>query len=269
MKTLVTHINPHLDDICAIWLFKKYYPDFKDAELKFISPAKVSIVDDENIVCFGVGKGSFDEHKGDIGDCATSLVWKQIQKENLVPKDEFEKQALDELVEWVRLIDTATFPNLPFGDFTVPAFLRPRTGKSKDSNEAVKLGEEILDRILKVLILKQETKRDFDKRIEFNSRWGRGAAILSKAASRAVVSDLGGDDYALYLIKSPRSTQFFTPREDLDLTPLYRQVSELEPKAGWFLHHAKRMILCGSDTTPEVKGSQLSVNQLIKVAKET
>ena len=40
MKTLVTHINPHLDDIAAIWLFKKYHPDFKDAKIEFISASR-------------------------------------------------------------------------------------------------------------------------------------------------------------------------------------------------------------------------------------
>ena len=40
MKTLVTHINPHLDDIAAIWLFKKFHPDFKDAKIEFISASR-------------------------------------------------------------------------------------------------------------------------------------------------------------------------------------------------------------------------------------
>jgi len=37
MKALITHINPHLDDIFAIWLLKKYDPKYADFEVDFIS----------------------------------------------------------------------------------------------------------------------------------------------------------------------------------------------------------------------------------------
>ena len=36
MKTLITHINPHLDDVFAIWLLKKYDPKYQDFEVWLI-----------------------------------------------------------------------------------------------------------------------------------------------------------------------------------------------------------------------------------------
>lgn len=274
MKTLVTHINPHLDDITAIWLFKKFHPQFKKAKVRFLSAAKKmpppnKIDNNPNVIYFGVGMGKFDEHKGDIGECATSLVWKDIKSSALTPKDQTETMALDELVEWNRLLDTAQFPQLPFGDFSVPTFLRPTSGKEKDSLEAYKLGEQILERILKVLVQKMKLKIDWGKHLEFKTKWGSTAAISSNFANRGQVRDLGEGKYSLILIYRPEggSVEFFSDREGVDLTPLYLNLTKEDPEAGWFLHHVKRMILCGGRTAPDAKPTKLSFEQLIEIAK--
>ena len=87
MKTLVTHINPHLDDISAIWIFKKFHPDFKDAEIEFINASRDEALKNESgeKIYFGTGGGKYDEHKGDLEDCAASLVWKDIKAKGLAP----------------------------------------------------------------------------------------------------------------------------------------------------------------------------------------
>src|SRR3989304_5908519 len=167
MKTLVTHINPPLDDICAIWLFKRFHPQFKGASVEFLSAAKEGVTfegkpvdSDADIVHFGIGRGKFDEHKGDVGESATSLVWRDIKKANLAPKIELEVKALDELVEWNRLIDTGQAPKYEFSEFSVQSFIRPLDSKSETSQKAIELGEEILNRILKVLKRKQQAILD-------------------------------------------------------------------------------------------------------------
>src|SRR5687768_15877049 len=98
MKTLITHINPHLDDISAIWLFKKFNPEFKDAQIEFINASREEALknETEDRIYFGTGGGKFDEHKGDLEDCAASLVWKDIKSSPLKPGDEIELQALDD-----------------------------------------------------------------------------------------------------------------------------------------------------------------------------
>ena len=47
MKKLITHINPHLDDISAIWLFKRFYPEFLDAEIEFIGASRDAALKDQ------------------------------------------------------------------------------------------------------------------------------------------------------------------------------------------------------------------------------
>lgn len=267
-KTLVTHINPHLDDIAAIWLFKKSHPQFKTAELEFISAheGNQGLQDTDDKVHFGVGRGKFDEHKGDLEDCATSLVWKYIKNQNLTPKDEVELKAYEELVEWSRLIDLGQMPLQQFDEFSVQAFIRPHESTKEGSTEAVVLGEKILDRILSVLKRKQRSLKDWEKKIEFESRFGQSFALFSQYISRDFCQRQKG---VLFLMYNPqyKSVQFFTPDKAIDLTPLFEKLQELDPKASWYLHHSKHFILCGAGSDPVFKPTKLSFEQLLDVAK--
>jgi len=87
MKTLITHHNPHLDDICGMWLLERFDPSFKAAKHFYVAAnpdvLHKKIPSDANHVPVGVGRGAFDEHKGDINDSAASLVWKFLKKKGL------------------------------------------------------------------------------------------------------------------------------------------------------------------------------------------
>ncbi len=271
MKTLVTHINPHLDDIAAIWLFKKFHPDFADAKIEFISASQGNkpIEKSEEKVFLGVGRGKFDEHKGDLEDCAASLVWKNLKGEGLTPKDEAEANALTELVEWVRLGDLGRLPIEKFDDFTVPSFIRVfGSEQAATSLENTDLGLKILDRIYRGLINKHKAEKDWEVRVEFETKWGKGVAVKSAFVNRGFCKNKGVD---ICLMVDPRygSVQFFTPKpkNEGDLEPIYRKVKELDPQATWFLHQSHHMVICGSGSAPDSKRTKLSFDQLIEVAK--
>lgn len=268
-KILVTHINPHLDDIAAIWLFKKFNPDFKEAKLEFLKATSGTVTwegkpVDENpdVVHFGIGKGKFDEHKGDVDECATSLVWKEVEQK---VSDNIEKLALQRIVEWVTLEDTGRLPIGPFDEFSVPAFIRPDDSSKQGSTKAVEMGSEILDRILNVVKNTEQAKVDWKERIEFDSKFGKSFAIKSNAVDRNFCKEQGGD---LFLMYDPKSgfVQYFTPSFEIDLEPIYQKVKQLDPQADWFLHHSHHMVICGSGTAPDSKPTKLSFEQLIEAA---
>ncbi|MBI2596501.1 hypothetical protein HYW46_07275 [Candidatus Daviesbacteria bacterium] len=290
MKILVTHINPHLDDIAAIWLFKKFYPEFKEAEIEFISQTKTGDIGKETTdrIFFGTGGGRFDEHssptdehssptdehssptdehKGDIGESAMSLVWKEIKNKDLAPEDKFEAQALDEIVRWNTLYDTAKMPLGEFDEFSVESFIRSTRNSSKDSLKTVELGCEILDRILPVLVRKQHALADWGKRIEFKTKWGKSVALDSEAFHKTLAYRHG---FQLVIQKSPK-TGFIgitaPGLSDVDLSPVYKKLIKTEPEAGWYLHQSKKMVLCGSSSSPDAKLSALTTKQLIDIAK--
>lgn len=267
-KKLITHINPHLDDIAAIWLLKKYLPDFANAEIDFISADNQHQIESDDLLFVGVGRGKYDEHKGDVEDCATSLVWKDLLSKNLSPQDQNQKKAVDELVEWSRVIDLGRYPEQEFSDFIVPAFIRPSDNTKQSSLDAVELGEKILDRILEVLIKKQRSLSDWQNKIEFDSLFGKAVAVSSQTINRAFCKANG--DAVLYLMVDPvtNHVQYFTPEFDIDLEPIYLKLKQLDPQADWFLHQSHHMVICGSGSSPDSKTTDLSFEQLIELAKK-
>lgn len=268
MKVLITHINPHLDDICAIWLFKKFHPDFADAKLKFISAdeGNKGLENSEDKVYFGVGRGKFDEHKGDIGECATSLVWKDTLSSSLKPQNEIEKKAYERIVEWVRLEDTGKLPQGDFDQFNIPAFIRLKDNDPQTSSKSTELGAQILDRILNVLKDDEQSEKDWQEKVEFETKFGKSFALNSDKIDRPFCKKKGGD---LFLINGPKIgyVQFFTPRDDVNLEPIYQKLKAVDQEAGWFLHHSHHILICGSGSSPDSKRTKLSFEQLIEVAK--
>lgn len=267
MKTLVTHINPHLDDISAMWLFKRLQQGFSEINLEFISASRDAGKDEsEDKIYLGTGGGKYDEHKGDLEDCATSLVWKDLGVKGLLPKDEITAKALEELVEWNTLIDLGRLPRQDYEEFSVPAFIRAKDSSVESSKKAVELGFEILDRILEVLKKKQQSIKDWQEKIEFDSTFGKGVAVESQTVDREFCRTQKGD---LFLIVDPktRSVQYFTPSFEIDLEPIYRKVRELDPQASWFLHQSHHMVLCGGGSVPQFTATKLSFEQLIEAAK--
>lgn len=268
MKTLVTHINPHLDDIAGIWLFKKFHPDVKDAKIEFISASRDAAVKEKNKdkIFVGTGGGQFDEHKEGLQTCAGTLVYEYLRKKNYIPKDEILRGALDRLLEWNQLIDTGRAPDCQFDEFSVQAYIREKDGLPQNSQKSVELGCEILDRILIVLKRKQNSIKDWGSRVEFQSKFGKSFAVISETINREFCREQGGDLFLMYHPKH-KSVQFFTPSFEIDLKPIYDKVKSLDPEASWFLHQSHHMVICGSSSAPDSKPAKLSFQELIKVVQ--
>lgn len=267
MKTLVTHINPHLDDIFGIWLLKKYDPKYGEYEADFISATHDNGEEEtEEKVFVGTGGGKFDEHKEGLKTCAGSLVFDYLKKEKFLPQDEILVKALEEMVEWNKAIDMGTIPIEAYDEFSVPAFIRCKDSTVESSKKSVELGSRILNRILLVLKRKQQSILDWEKRVEFESKFGKSYAIVSETIDRPFCKRQGGDLFLIYHPKY-RSVQYFTPSHTLDLSPIYEKVKKLDSEADWFLHQSHHMVLCGSSSAPDSKPTKLSFEELIEVAK--
>lgn len=266
MKILVTHINPHLDDIAAIWLFKKYHPDFKEAKIEFISAARDKAGEEtEDKIFLGTGGGQFDEHKEGLNTCAGSLVYEYLKDKGFIPENEIIKGALEKLVQWNKLIDTGKGPDSEFTEFSVQSFIRCKDSSDLNSQKSVELGIEILERILIVLKRREHSIKDWKKRVEFTSKFTKSYAVISETIDREFCREQDGKVYLMY---HPRfkSVQFFAP--NLDLESIYKKVKELDPAASWFLHQSHHMVICGSSSAPDSKTTKLSFEELIQVVKE-
>lgn len=267
MKTLVTHINPHLDDIFAIWLLKKYDPKYLDFDVDFISASHDKASEEtEEKVFVGTGGGKFDEHKEGLKTCAGSLVFEHLKKEGLFPKDDMEVKALEEMVEWNKKIDTGTIPIEAYDEFSVPAFIRSKDNKKESSLNDVELGSNILERVLEMQKRKQQSLKDWEDRVEFDTTFGKTIAVKSDTVDRPFCKRMGGD---LFILLAPKynGVQYFTPSHTLDLSPIYVKVKEMDPEADWFLHQSHHMVLCGSSAAPEAKPTKLNFEELMEIVK--
>lgn len=267
---MVTHLKPHLDDVCAVWLFRRYQPEFKNARVEFVPYSKSRALEEETAdrIFLGTGGGKFDEHKGDLEDCATSLVWKYLKQTGYAPSEDLEFQALAELVEWSRLIDLGEAPQSEFGEFSVQSFIRPREDTQEASLKAVEMGSWILDQILGRLRDKQQGMKDWQKHVEFSSRFGLSYAVQSEAIDRPFCRERGGKLFLIY--STERGVQFFTPGTDIDLEPLHKKLTETEPDADWYLHQSHHIILSGSSAASAEdrnRKTKLSFQQLVEVIK--
>ncbi len=268
MKALVTHINPHLDDIASIWLFKTFHPEFKGAKVEFISASRnqAEREETEDKIFVGTGGGKFDEHKEGLNTCSGSLVYEFLKGKGYIPEDEITRKALEALVEWNRLIDTGKASDSQFDEFSVQSFIRCKDSTCENSEKSLQLGVQILNRILAVLKRKQQSTKDWEKRVEFQTKFGRAFATVSETINREFCREQEGDLFLMYNPKY-KSVQFFTPSSEIDLKAIYDKVKSLDPEASWFLHQSHHMVICGSASAPDSKSTKLSFNELIEIAK--
>jgi hypothetical protein len=264
MKTLITHINPHLDDIVGIWLLKKYNPEFKEALVEFMSASHKGEQETEDRVFVGTGGGKFDEHKEGLDTCAGTLVYEYLDQNGFIPSDAT-KKALEKLIHWNFLIDTGRGSNSEFDEFSVQSFIRTKDSKDDSSLKSVELGREVLDRILEVLIKKEQSILDWEKRVEFESKFGKGYGVESETVNREFCREQDGE---IYIMVDPKNkgVQYFSPQVDIE--EIYKKVKEQDSEADWFLHQSHHMVICGSSSAPDSKPTKLSFEQLIDVAKQ-
>lgn len=262
-KLLVTHINPHLDDITALWLFKRFVPEFQEAEIKFISQTEKT-VSDPNVIHLGVGRGQFDEHRGLPDECTTSLVWKWIKKNNFAPKEEATQAALEELVEHVRQEDTG---HLKTDVYDLDSIISGANILFRDSSKTSELVFSIIDSLLISSKNQVQLKKDWEKRIEFETKWGKGAALITKSSLGSFAYKQG---FVLIVAIHP-STNWHSIKADanssIDLTPIYEKLKQIDPEAYWYFHQSKKMLINGSDVAPNVKISKLTLQDMINVLK--
>ncbi|MBI2451403.1 MAG: hypothetical protein HYV52_03700 [Parcubacteria group bacterium] len=271
-KILVTHINPHLDDIAAFWLFQRFHPDFQDAELKFLSQhhsptwENKPVDSDLDVIHLGVGRGMFDEHRGLPDESTTSLVWKWLKEKKLGPQEEILEKAIDKFVEQVRLEDTGHFIQR---EFSLPSVISGLNIFFRDSIKTSKTIFPILDGLVEFLKTEVILDQDWPKRIEFETAWGKGVALESQSRPYDYGYHRGFEIViSLNPVNGWRSIRAKGP-SNIDLTPVYGKLKEIDLKTDWYFHHSKKMIINGGDVAPEVKVSRLSLSELIKIVVQS
>lgn len=270
-KILVTHVIPHLDDIAALWLLVRFDPSARHAPLRFIETSPEGVKLPPGAVGVGVGRGRYDEHKGDRKDSAVSLVWKDLKRRGKLPGG-LRGRALSELVDFVRRGDMGEYigkegPGMPIAT-TLRALAR-LPGESSAS--AARVGFRLLDAMLELHEERVKIDAAIARGRKFMTRWGKGVGLTVEAVPGMVSERIAQLGYALVVLRYP-SKGFLhvraTPRKGVDLSGLARIVMREEPQARWYLHHSKQMLLQGDWIAPISTRSRYGVDGMIKLIRK-
>lgn len=275
-KTIVTHNSPDFDGIPAIWLLKKFHPEFENAQVAFV-PAGNSTYNNEpvdsnpEILHVDTGGGKFDHHQTNEFTCGAKLVYDWLVKEGYVGNDE----ALARLIEIVTQLDHGwdTYKWCESADdrheFSIYNILVGwKILYLKQDEKHIEWTMHALDSIYKLLQLKVQAEREIKEGLKFKTRFGEGVAVYT--ANDAVLDVAIKEGFALIARKDPgRGYVRITGSSGhkVDLTRAYEELLKADPEATWFLHASKVLVRNGSSRNPTMKPTKLTIEEVVEILK--
>lgn len=277
MKTIVAHISTDLDAITSAWQIVRYVPDWNNPSFKFVPAGKTldgkNPDADPNIIHVDTGLGKFDHHQFSSDKLsATKLVFDYIMKKDYVKKSDHE--ALSRIVDFATLIDHFGEVNFPdpsadLYDFSLYRLIEGLKSTGMKDEEVMKHVFVILDGLLDLFKKKINAEQEVKNGFIFQSRWGKALAMETQNEETMKLALKQG--YRVVVRRNPK-TSFLRiktlPEKDIDLTSAYEKILELDPKATWFLHAGKHMLLNGSSKNPEANPSVLTLKKVIEILRK-
>ena len=273
-KTIVTHSSPDFDGIPAIWLFKKFHPDFSDAKVEFV-PAGTTLngepVDSNpDIVHVDTGLGMFDHHQTNDFTCGVQLVYEYLVKGGYIAKeDEAMARLVRILTELDHGYDNYKWPDLANdrNEFFVHNVLSGfKIVNPKQDNKYVEWVSGCIEGIYKLLQNKVHAEAEIARGVKFKTKWGEGVGIETVNDSVLDVAIKGG--FAVVFRKDPLKGYLRitgSNSHQVDLTKAYEVLLSKDHEATWFLHASKVLLRNGSTRNPSMKPTKLGVNEVVEV----
>jgi hypothetical protein len=276
-KIIVTHFNPDLDAVAAVWLIKRFLKGWEEAELKFTPPGKYTFDDqpvDSNpeVLYVDTGLGKFDHHRNNDIICAATLVWDFI-KEETGKKDE----AIERLVAVVNQVDHAqdlTWPEAEDDRYELMLHMIlegfKRVASDGDvSQRIIDFGLKALDGAHRMYQEKVDAENELEKGQEFKTRWGKAIALKTKNDVVLFLGEKKG--YCLVVQLNPGAGHlkiYGRLDKGVDLTKAWKEFKKKDPDPFWFLHSSKAILANGARSQPEYQPTKLSLEEIIEILKK-
>lgn len=270
----MTHINPDLDAMTAVWLLKRFDPDFKNAEVKFIYAGSTyqerKVDSDAEVVHVDTGWGKFDHHQTNERTCASRLILSFLGLKN---------EAVERMVEVVTEVDyEAADLKYPDAGADKYAFLfnerKIISGWQKrypgQSDKHLEWGLVVLDGVYENLKSKLEAQSVIQNQgIPFETRWGQGLAATTSVFGFMPLAQAQG--FVVVAVKDPKKGHVRihglsqAGKEAVDFTAVAEQLRAKDPRATWFLHASKKLLLNGSTVNPNMIPTSLNLDDVVEV----
>lgn len=277
-KLIVTHNHPDLDAIMSVWMLMRFdQPRYGDAGLAFVPAGttyKGQTVDsDPNVVHVDNGRGKYDHHTpGGYETCAAKLVHQDLVKQGAVGASD---QALSQMSEFALAIDR--FEDSGWDEplatryaFTLHEVIPMLHGlQTMDDEAVVRYVLVYLDAVYLRLKQLHEAEEIIATGDEFECGLGRGVAVLS--GNNEVVKIAQKKGYALVVLQNPKYGYMRikgVPGKNIDLTPLYDKIMQVDRPDQWYLHPSRQMLLNGSDKSSPKDPTTLKLDEVVSLVKE-
>lgn len=257
----------------------------------------IEVVDGVETIHVDTGMGKLDHHQTmDSNVCGASLSLDYVlsNTQSTIKKHETKRQAVERMVDLV--VDDDHFqdvylsnPQSDIYDFGINGIIQGF--KLMHPKDDTKLINHVLD-VLDILLHTFEGKIWAENEIkeesrEFDTIWGKGLAIESINDTVMKLGQIMG--YFVVIRKDPKygfvrikgwpkkrikpqesgimgqDKEFREKIESIDLTSVYEKVKKLDPEVSWYLHVSKRMLLNGSSKSSNMKGTKLTLDEIIKL----
>lgn len=276
MKTIVTHLSPDLDAIASVWLIKRYNPGWMGANVAFVSSGglwnEIAIDSDPDVIYVDTGLGKFDHHQTTDHTCATKKVFNFLHNQGSIPSKCIE--GLSRLVTLITQLDH--FAEVSFPDPASDRYdicLHQLTGALKyvvgSDAKVVESMLPLLESAQTVFVNKVKAEQDIKDGFIFDSKWGKSIIISTDNKEAMKLAQKMG--FMLVVTKTMEKGYVrikIPPFIKEDLEPLYQKILKNDPKAYWYFHVSKHMLLNDPTQKPDSVPSSLSLKQLVALIKE-
>ncbi len=265
----------------------------------------IEIIDAVETIHVDTGLGRLDHHQTqDNNVCGASLTLEYVlaNEESSLNRHDTKREAVKRIIELV--IDDDHFqeyynpnPSSDVYDFCLRGILQGyKLMYQSDDNKITELILNAFDSLLHAFEAKIWAENEIkDKGVEFDTKWGKGLGVETLNDVVLKLAQLQG--YSIVVRKDPQQgfvrikarptrrkrefqisnfkfqiepsnkTSKKPKSSEIDLTPVYEKIKEMDPESTWFLHVSKKMLLNGSSKNPEMRGSRLSLREVIDIIK--
>ena len=259
--TIVGHLAPDLDCLTAIWILI-HFGGLVNTDLRFV-PAGATLGDlpadsDRHVIHVDTGGGRYDHHQRRSRHlCAAELVRRAV-----APND----SALERMVQQVCQIDSATAPAGEQGFFNISSLIAGYNLLFPTRPQHVAFAMFPNLEAWHAHELRQlRLEAAFARRLEFDTPWGLGIAMESEDGGSSKLAY--GHGAVLYAYRDGHGWMGVAAqsRSDVDLSPIYQDLRQVDQGADWYLHPNRRLLLCGTAKAPPRAPSRLTLAELVRV----
>ncbi|OGK62497.1 hypothetical protein A2334_05675 [Candidatus Roizmanbacteria bacterium RIFOXYB2_FULL_38_10] len=273
MKTVVTHMSVDLDAITSLWLIKTFLPLWEEADIVFAASGSlwnnVVVDSDPDVIYVDTGLGKFDHHQTTEHTCASKRVFEYLCKEGHIDKKI--QNGLERLILLVTDLDhfaESSYPDAPSDRYDLSLYQLVGALKYTVGSDStvVNLTFPFLEAALQVFVNKVKAEKEIKNGYILQSRWGKSILILTNNKEAMKLAQKMG--FALVVTKDPDKGFVrikIPPSVKEDLTPLYEKIKQEDPKAYWYFHVSKHMLLNDASQKPSSIPSSLTLPKLIEI----